>query len=77
LVFWGNLHDATPAFIKHSWGLMALASAISSGFVYIELRKMSATEKSITIVTYFMLACSLGGLLSLPFQMVIPTPTTL
>ncbi|MDQ5937213.1 MAG: hypothetical protein QG574_4572 [Cyanobacteriota bacterium erpe_2018_sw_21hr_WHONDRS-SW48-000092_B_bin.40] len=53
--------------------LMALASAISSGFVYIELRKMSATEKSITIVVYFMLACSLGGLLSLPFQMVIPT----
>lgn len=53
--------------------LMALASAVSSGFVYIELRKMSATEKSITIVVYFMLACSLGGLLSLPFHMVVPT----
>jgi len=52
---------------------MALISAISSGFVSIELRKMGATEKSITIVVYFMLACSIAGLVSLPFHMIMPS----
>lgn len=53
--------------------LMALVSAISSAFVSIELRKMGATEKSITIVVYFMMACSVAGLVTLPFHMVLPS----
>lgn len=52
--------------------LMALGSAVFSSLVAIELRKMGQTEKSITIVVYFMLACSLAGLMTMPFHFVMP-----
>ncbi len=71
--FFGVLYMMQPHLSSSIPGaLMALASAASSGFVSIELRKMGATEKSVTIVVYFMLACSLAGLISLPFHMVVP-----
>lgn len=73
LGFLGVLYMMQPQLSSNIGGaLLALASAVSSGFVYIELRKMGSTERSITIVVYFMLACSLVGLLTMPFQLVIP-----
>lgn len=71
--FLGVLYMMQPKLSSSiSGALLALASAICSGFVYIELRKLSRTEKSITIVVYFMTACSLVGLMTMPFQMVLP-----
>ncbi|MBK7749555.1 MAG: DMT family transporter [Candidatus Obscuribacter sp.] len=59
----GNL---TGAFI-------ALGSAVGASFVAIELRKMGTTEKSATIVIYFMLACTLAGLITMLFKFTMPT----
>ncbi|MCA0316217.1 MAG: DMT family transporter [Candidatus Melainabacteria bacterium] len=52
--------------------LIALGSALCAGFVAIELRRLSETEKSITIVAFFMSACSLAGLLTMPFAFTMP-----
>lgn len=71
--FLGVLYMMQPQLSSNLTGaIMALASALGSGLVSIELRRMGATEKSITIVVYFMLACSLAGLATMPFQMVVP-----
>lgn len=53
--------------------LIALGSAVGASFVAIELRKMGTTEKSATIVIYFMLACSLAGLITMLFKFTMPT----
>jgi drug/metabolite transporter (DMT)-like permease len=44
---------------------LALTGAFCSAFVVIYIRQMSATEKSETIVFYFMLICALVGALSM------------
>ncbi len=72
--FLGVLYMLQPRLSSDVLGAgLALASAVSSACVYIELRRMSATEKSVTIVLYFMLTCSLAGLLTMPFSFVVPT----
>lgn len=55
--------------------LIALGSAVGASFVAIELRKMGTTEKSATIVVYFMLACTLAGLITMLFKFTMPTLT--
>ena len=71
--FLGVVYMLQPKLSSNVLGAaMALGSAVSSGIVYVELRRMGATEKSITIVVYFMLACSLAGLLTMPFGFVLP-----
>ncbi|HMW88824.1 MAG TPA: DMT family transporter [Candidatus Obscuribacter sp.] len=76
LGFGGVLYMLQPH-VNHSLSgaLIALGSALGAGFVAIELRRMSETEKSITIVSYFMTACTLVGLLTMPFQFTMPGPT--
>jgi drug/metabolite transporter (DMT)-like permease len=44
---------------------LALTGALGSAFVVIYIRQMSATEKSETIVFYFMLFCAVVGALSM------------
>jgi drug/metabolite transporter (DMT)-like permease len=39
------------------------------------VRNLVTTERSATIVLYFSLTCTLGGLCSAPFGWVMPTPT--
>jgi drug/metabolite transporter (DMT)-like permease len=46
---------------------LALAGALCSAFVVIYIRQMSATEKSETIVFYFMLFCAVVGALTMVF----------
>jgi drug/metabolite transporter (DMT)-like permease len=46
---------------------LALTGALGSAFVVIYIRQMSATEKSETIVFYFMLFCAVVGALSMIF----------
>lgn len=76
LGFGGVLYMLQPH-TNHSLtgAIIALGSAFGAGFVAIELRRMSETEKSITIVTYFMTACTLAGLLTMTFQFTMPGPT--
>jgi drug/metabolite transporter (DMT)-like permease len=72
--FFGVLLILNPQVDTNFLGLgLALGSAIFSSLVTIELRKMGETEKSTTIVIYFMLACSIAGLATMPFQFVLPT----
>lgn len=52
---------------------MALASAFLGACVGIELSRLGKTEKSITIVLYFMLICATAGALSMCFNFVMPS----
>lgn len=54
--------------------MMALGSAITGGYVGIELNRLGKTEKSITIVVYFMLLCAVAGAITMLFECVIPGP---
>lgn len=74
--FCGVLYMMQPHLSSNITGaLMALGSAVGSGIVSIELRRMGETEKALTIVVYFMLACSVAGLVSMPFAFTFPTTT--
>lgn len=71
--FLGVLYMLQPRLSSNIAGAaMALASAFTSAYVMIELRRMGATEKALTIVVYFMLACSVAGVCSMPFGFVVP-----
>jgi len=52
--------------------LVALLGAILSAFAHFLMRKLVFTEKTATIVIYFMLTASLLSLVSLPFGWIIP-----
>lgn len=52
--------------------LMALGSAITGGYVGIELNRLGKTEKSLTIVVYFMILCAIAGALTMFFECVLP-----
>jgi drug/metabolite transporter (DMT)-like permease len=54
--------------------VLALSSAVCSGFAAIFIRSMTRTESTGTIVIYFALSSSLLSLLSLPFGWVKPEP---
>lgn len=54
--------------------MLALGSAVTGAGVGIELSRLGKTEKSITIVLYFMLLCSLAGAVSMCFDYVSPGP---
>jgi len=74
LGFLGVLYMLQPRLSSNLLGAaLALGSACTSAYVSIELRRMGATEKAITIVIYFMLACSLAGIVTMPFSFVVPT----
>lgn len=71
--FLGVLYMMQPQVSDSLTGaFIALGSALFSGFVAIELRRLSESEKSITIVCYFMTACTIAGLLTMPFQFTMP-----
>lgn len=71
--FLGVLYMMQPKVSDSLTGaFIALGSALFSGFVAIELRRLSESEKSITIVCYFMTACTIAGLLTMPFQFTAP-----
>jgi len=73
LGFLGVLYMLQPRLSSNLLGAaLALASACTSAYVSIELRRMGATEKAITIVVYFMLACSVAGIVTMPFSFVVP-----
>ncbi len=59
----GLSHLATSGFSTGAG--LAIAGAFLSAFVVVFIRQMSATERSETIVFYFMSVCSLAGLLSM------------
>ncbi len=72
--FLGVIYMLQPRLSTNVLGAsMALASAVSSAFVYIELSRMSATEKALQLSFIFMLACSVAGLLTMPFGFVLPS----
>lgn len=76
LGFGGVLYMLQPHVNNNITGaLIALGSAVGASFVAIELRRMGATEKSSTIVVYFMLACALFGMLSMFWHFTMPTTT--
>src|SRR6185295_6162842 len=61
-------HGGMAGIIAHGFSAgagLALTGALCSAFVVIYIRQMSATEKSETIVFYFMLFCALFGALSM------------
>ena len=55
---------------------LALTGALGSAFVVIYIRQMSATERSETIVFYFMTFCAVVGALTMTFWRVSLTWTT-
>lgn len=52
--------------------LIMLASTMFSACVIVTIREISATETSLAIVFYFMLACTAASLLTLPFGWIWP-----
>lgn len=52
--------------------LIMLASTMFSACVIVTIREISATETSLAIVFYFMLACTLASLVTLPFGWLWP-----
>ena len=61
-------HGGLSAIMEHGFSAgagLALTGALGSAFVVIFIRQMSATEKSETIVFYFMLFCAVVGALTM------------
>jgi len=54
--------------------LSALLAAVFSAFAMLQVRKLTQTERTETIVFYFSLSSSVIALLSVPFGWVWPTP---
>ncbi|MEP7241907.1 MAG: DMT family transporter, partial [Devosia sp.] len=52
----------------------ALAGCVGAAFAMLLVRKLTQTERSTTIVLYFMLSSSIIALVTVPFGWVMPTP---
>jgi drug/metabolite transporter (DMT)-like permease len=57
--------------------LLAVGGAVLYALAMISIRRLSATERPLTIVFYFTLSGAIAGALSLPFQWVTPAPLDL
>ncbi len=57
--------------------LLAVGGAMLYALAMISIRRLSATERPLTIVFYFTLCAAIAGSLSLPFQWVTPAPLDL
>jgi len=80
IIIWPRLSVFSAASIDATAGLgalVALLGAILSAFAHFLMRKLVFTEKTSTIVIYFMLIASLLSLVSLPFGWIIPDVPTL
>jgi drug/metabolite transporter (DMT)-like permease len=66
------LASHTPA--QTIGAMLALAAAIANAGAVIQTRRLTDTETTSSIVLYFSLICAAGGLLTLPFGWVLPTP---
>jgi drug/metabolite transporter (DMT)-like permease len=53
---------------------MALAGAFCNAGAVIQTRRLTDTETTSSIVLYFSFICSVGGLLTLPFGWIMPSP---
>jgi drug/metabolite transporter (DMT)-like permease len=53
---------------------MALAGAFCNAGAVIQTRRLTDTETTSSIVLYFSLICAVGGLMTLPFGWIVPTP---
>jgi len=54
--------------------MLALAAAFTNAGAVIQTRRLTDTETTSSIVLYFSLVCALGGLVTLPFGWVAPSP---
>jgi len=70
----GLLHILFAGF--SSGAVLALSGAFLSAFVVIFIRQMSATERSETIVFYFMLTCAFVGAITMIWSRVSLSPGT-
>lgn len=72
---------ARPAFLFGGGGLdplaagIALAGAILSGFAYVTVRKLGATEEPLVIVLYFAVISTLGSIPATAASALMPTAT--
>jgi len=57
--------------------LLAMASAFTNAASVVQTRRLTDTETTSSIVLYFSLFCALGGLLTLPFGWIVPSPPQL
>jgi drug/metabolite transporter (DMT)-like permease len=57
--------------------ICALISAFCNAGTVIQTRRLTFTESTPSIVFYFSLTCTIGGLLTLPFGWVMPSPQVL
>jgi drug/metabolite transporter (DMT)-like permease len=57
--------------------LFAIAAALFNAGAVIQTRRLTDTEATPSIVFYFSLICSIGGLLTLPFGWIWPQPVEL
>ena len=53
--------------------LFALSGAVTNAASVVQTRRLTDTETTSSIVLYFSLFCSVGGLLTLPFGWIVPT----
>ena len=53
--------------------LFALAGAFTNAASVVQTRRLTDTETTSSIVLYFSLFCTVGGLLTLPFGWIVPT----
>jgi len=80
IIIWPRLTLFSTATMDATTGLgaiVALMGAILSALAHFLMRRLVFTEKTSTIVIYFMLIASLLSLISLPFGWIIPDLTTL
>jgi drug/metabolite transporter (DMT)-like permease len=52
--------------------MFALASAFTNAGAVVQTRRLTDTETTSSIVFYFSLFCTIGGLLTLPFGWIVP-----
>jgi drug/metabolite transporter (DMT)-like permease len=57
--------------------LFAMVSAFTNAGSVIQTRRLTETETTSSIVFYFSLFCTVGGLLTLPFGWIMPSPPQL
>ncbi|MDQ4061820.1 MAG: DMT family transporter, partial [Pseudomonadota bacterium] len=75
IVLWPHLGGAVSSGRESMGALLALAAAAGAALAMIQVRRLTSTEHSSTIVFYFSAFSALIGLLTLPLGWTVPSAT--
>jgi drug/metabolite transporter (DMT)-like permease len=77
VMIYPNLGGATAGSGAAIGALLAIAGALAVAVAMTQVRHMSRTETTASLVFYFSIVCSLGGLVTIAWGWKVPTPSEL